>query len=319
MKIAVFAGALILIILLAIISLFVGVTDITPAILFADTEAREIFLISRFPRTAALLLVGCAMSVAGLIMQLLTQNKFVEPTTSGATQSAGLGILIVTIWYPAASLMLKMIFASIFSLLGMILFLLVLKRVSLKSAIIVPLLGIMIGSVIHSITIFLALYFDLFQALISWEAGDFSSVIQGRYELLWLVGLLTLCALWCADRFTIVGMGREFSTNIGLNYQSTMTLGLLIVAIISGVVVVVVGNLPFLGLIVPNSISLILGDNVRKNLPWVCLLGAGIVLLCDIIGRLIYAPFEIPVGTILGVIGAIVFITLILRSKSYAH
>lgn len=319
MKIAAFAGALILITLLTIISLFVGVTDITPSILFSDTEAREIFLISRLPRTVALLLVGCAMSVAGLIMQLLTQNKFVEPSTSGATQSAGLGIIIITILYPATSLMIKMVFASGFSLLGMILFLLVLKRITLKSAIIVPLLGIMIGSVVHSITTFLALYFDLFQAFISWESGDFSSVIQGRYELLWLVGLLTLCACWCADRFTIVGMGREFSTNVGLNYQSTITLGLLIVAIICGVVVVVVGNLPFLGLIVPNITSLILGDNVRKNLPWVCLLGAGIVLLCDIIGRLIYAPFEIPVGTILGVLGAITFMTLILRSKSRVH
>ncbi|WP_434777787.1 ABC transporter permease [Neisseria sp. Ec49-e6-T10] len=305
--------------LLAFASLFIGVKDIVPSDLWNNTQAREVFFISRFPRTAALILVGCALSVAGLIMQLITQNKFVEPSTSGATQSASLGIILVTVLYPSASIMTKMIAASLMALFGSFLFLLILRRVSLKSAIIVPLLGMMLGAVIQSLTTFLALHFDLLQSLISWDAGDFSNILRGRYELLWLIGILTILACFSADRFTIIGMGKEFSINVGLNYQLTMIFGLLIVAVISGVVVVVVGTLPFLGLIVPNIVSLIVGDNVRKNIPWICLLGGGIVLLCDILGRLVIMPFEIPAGSIMGVVGAALFLMIILRNRRYVH
>ncbi len=319
MRLAIFFIALSFVLLLFFSSLFIGISNISINVLWANPEAREIFLISRVPRSLALLLVGSAMSFAGLIMQLLVQNKFVEPTTIGVTQFAGLGILVITILYPSASVILKMVFACSFSLLGTIFFLFVLSRISFKSTIIVPLIGIMIGAVVHSMSTFLALHFDLFQSFISWESGDFSSVIKGRYELLWIVGFLTVCASYYADRFTIIGMGKDFSVNIGLNYQATMMIGLLIVAVISGIVVVVVGNLPFLGLIVPNIVSMTLGDNVRKNLPWICLLGGGLVLLSDILGRIVYAPYELPAGTILGVFGALVFIGLILRRKSNVH
>lgn len=316
---ALFFVALVVLLALTVMSLFTGVSDVTPAKLWMDEQARYIFLASRLPRTLALLLVGSAMSCAGLVMQLLTQNKFVEPATSGTTQSAALGILLITIFWPSAPLVIKMIFACVFALLGSLLLLFAINRVSLKSVIIVPLLGIMIGMVIQSLTTFLAIQFDLLQAMTSWSSGDFSSVVRGRYELLWLVGCLVLLAAWCADRFTIVGMGEGFSANMGLSYQKVMMLGLIVVAMISGISVVVVGALPFLGLVVPNVVSLMFGDHMRKNLPWICVLGAGIVLLCDIVGRTIYAPYDIPVGVILGVVGAIIFVYLILRRNRYAR
>lgn len=78
---------------------------------------------------------------------------------------------------------------------------------------------------------------------------------------------------------------------------------------------VVVGNLPFVGLIVPNIVSLIRGDNLRSNLAWVCLLGIALVTVCDLVGRTIIMPFEVPVSLILGVVGAIVFIALLLRQR----
>lgn len=250
-------------------------------------------------------------------MQLLTQNRFIEPSLAGTTQSASLGLLFVMILYPTASIMTKMVVASGFALLGTALFMLILRRIILKSALIVPLVGIMLGAVISALTIFTAYYFDLLQSLGAWMSGDFSSILQGRYELLWLVGGLTLAACLIADSFTVAGMGREFSVNVGLNYQKVMTIGLSIIALISGVVVVVVGALPFLGLIVPNLISLMMGDNIRKTIPWICLAGGGLVLLCDIIGRLIRYPFEIPASVILGVVGAVIFLYLLLKHQRY--
>ncbi|MEI7341188.1 ABC transporter permease [Pectobacterium brasiliense] len=300
-----------------VVSLFVGAGQLNMQAVWNDPEMRDIFFISRVPRTLALLLAGSAMSVAGLIMQLLTQNRFVEPSLAGTTQSASLGLLVVMIAVPGATIFTKMVVASLFALAGTFLFMMLLQRIVLKSALVVPLVGIMLGAVISSITTFGAMYFDLLQALGSWESGDFSGVLQGRYELLWLVGALTLVACWIADRFTVAGMGREFSVNVGLNYRQVMMMGLSIIAIISGVVVVVVGSLPFIGLIVPNLISMMMGDNVRKTIPWVCLLGGGLVLCCDIISRVIRYPFEIPVSVILGVIGAAVFLLLLLSQKRH--
>lgn len=310
---------IIIVIGLSVTSLFTGVSQISLSSLWSDPDMRDIFLISRVPRTIALLLAGSAMSVAGLIMQLLTQNRFVEPTLAGTTQSASLGLLVVLVLVPSASIFVKMIVASLFAMAGTILFMLILRKIVLKSALIVPLVGIMLGSVISAITVFAAMYYDLLQSLGAWvNGGDFSGIIQGRYELLWLVGLLTLLACWVADSFTVAGMGREFAINVGLNYRKVMMIGLSVIAVVSGIIIVVVGALPFLGLIVPNLVSLIMGDNIRKTIPWVCLSGGGIVLLCDIIGRIIRYPFEIPASTILGVIGAVIFLFLLINQSRHA-
>ena len=319
MKSFAFIAGLAVLLGLVVCSLFVGVSRVTLFSLWSDAEMREILFISRFPRTAALVLAGSAMSVAGLIMQMLTQNRFVEPSVAGTTQSASLGLLLVMIINPAAPVMLKMVVASLFALLGTGMFMLLIQRIRMKSSLMVPLAGIMLGAVFSAVTTFLAMKFDLLQALGAWESGDFSSVMQGRYELLWGVGIITLLAAVVADRFTVAGMGRDFSLNIGLRYQQTMLLGMAMIALISGVVIVVVGVLPFLGLVVPNIVSLLLGDNLRRTVPWVALLGAILVVGCDIVGRLIIHPFEIPVSALLGVLGAAMFLFLILRGKRRAH
>lgn len=319
MKSIAFIAGLALLLGLIVCSLFVGVSRVTLLSLWSDPEMREILLISRFPRTAALLLAGSAMSVAGLMMQMLTQNRFVEPSVVGTTQSASLGLLLVMIISPGASIMLKMGIATLFALAGTALFMLMIQRIRMKSSLMVPLAGIMLGAVFSSVTTFLAMKFDLLQSLGGCESGDFSSVMQGRYELLWAVGAITLLAAVMADRFTVAGMGRDFSVNVGLRYRRVMLTGMAMIAMISGVVVVVVGVLPFLGLIVPNIVSLALGDNLRRTVPWVALVGAMLVIGCDILGRLIIHPFEIPVSALLGVLGAMIFLVLIVRSKRHAH
>ncbi|WGW11159.1 ABC transporter permease [Saxibacter everestensis] len=302
--------------LLAVVSLFVGVSDISPADVLDDPEKLQVLLISRVPRTIAIILTGMAMSVAGLIMQLLARNKFVEPSTVGTVESATLGILVVTLLAPEASIFAKMLTAAAFAVAGTGLFLAILQRIPLRSALIVPLVGIMLGGVISSVATFFAYRYDLLQTLNSWMVGDFSGVLRGRYELLWLVGALTLLGFLFADRFTVAGMGRDFTTNLGLGYRQVMTVGLIIVALVSAVVVVTVGAIPFLGLIVPNVVSLIIGDNARRAVPWVAVLGSGFVLGCDLIGRVIRFPYEIPIGTVVGVVGSALFLFLLLRRRS---
>lgn len=303
-------------VIISLISLFIGATDIQLSELFFDPEKRTIFLISRVPRTIALLLVGSSMSVAGLMMQLLTQNRFVEPSLSGATQSATLGILVALVFFPTASIGLKISTAVVFSFVGTVIFLFLIRKIMLKSALIVPIIGMMLSAVISSITTFCALYFDLFQSLGAWVNGDFSHILKGRYELLWILLVITIIAYFIADRFTIAGLGQDFAKNVGLNYQQTLFIGLSMISMISGVVIVMVGTLPFIGLIVPNMVSLIFGDNLRKTLPWIALTGAALVIICDIIGRILIYPYEVPVSLVLSVVGAIVFLFLLLRGKN---
>ncbi|MCW4466827.1 iron chelate uptake ABC transporter family permease subunit [Glutamicibacter sp. MNS18] len=292
------------------LSLFTGVYDI-----FGADDGAEMFAITRIPRTIALVLAGAAMSMCGLVMQLLTQNRFVEPTTTGTTEWAGLGLLTVMIIAPTASLLTKMSVAVFFAFIGTMIFFLFLQRVSLKASLTVPIVGIMLGAVVGAVSTFLALTTDMLQSLGIWFAGSFTSIIRGQYEVLWIVALVALAIFVVADRFTVAGLGEEIATNVGLNYRQVMLIGTGLIAIATGVVTVVVGNLPFLGLIVPNIVSMFRGDDLRSNLPWVCLLGVAIVTICDLIGRTIIMPFEIPVSLVLGIVGAVVFIILLLRQR----
>jgi iron complex transport system permease protein len=275
------------------------------------------FAITRIPRTIALVLAGAAMAMSGLIMQLMTQNRFVEPSTTGTTEWAGLGLILVMILFPGSGLLTRMTVAIIFSFVGTMVFFLFLRRVTLRSSLIVPIIGIMLGAVVGSVSTFVALQFDALQNLGVWFAGSFTSVLRGSYEVLWIVLAVGVAVFVVADRLTVAGLGEDIATNVGVNYRRIVLLGTGLVAVATGVVTVVVGNLPFLGLIVPNVVSMIRGDDLRSNLPWVCLLGIAIVTVCDLIGRTIIMPFEVPVSLILGIVGAAVFITLLLRQRRH--
>jgi len=179
----------------------------------------------------------------------------------------------------------------------------------------VTLFGILLTGIICAITTFFAYRLDLLQSLGAWMTGDFSVVLKGRYELLWIAGALGIAAYIAADRFTVAGLGQHFTTNLGLNYRRVMLLGLTIVSLVTASVVVTVGSVPFLGLIIPNVVAMMVGDNMRRSLPWVAILGAGFVLVCDIFGRLIIRPYEMPIGAVMGVIGIFSYVGAALQEN----
>lgn len=306
------AGVVLVLALLAA-SLMVGQYDI-----LGTEDGWEMFRATRVPRTIALVLAGAAMAMSGLIMQMLTQNRFVEPTTTGTTEWAGLGLLASFLLFPDGSVMTRMLLAVGAAFIGTMVFFAFLRRVTLRSSLVVPIVGIMLGAVVSAVSTFIALQTDLLQSLGVWFAGSFTSVIAGQYEILWVVLLVVVAVFFYADRLTAAGLGEDIATNIGLNYNRIVLVGTSLVAVATGVVTVVVGNLPFLGLIVPNIVSMLRGDDLRSNLPWVCLTGIGVVTLCDLLGRIVIAPFEMPVSVILGVVGAAVFIALIVKRSRNA-
>ncbi|UCT05965.1 ABC transporter permease [Enterobacter mori] len=304
--------------LLSLISLFIGATTTSPVSLLAGntTSTINILLASRIPRTVALLLAGSSMAVAGLIMQMLSRNRFVEPGTAGTIESATLGLLLAALLAPGLPVLARMLVACCTALLGTLLFLVILRLSPMRSPLMVPLVGLMLGGVINAMATFLAYRFDLIQSLVAWSTGDFSSVLRGRYELLWISFGAAVLAYIAADRFTVAGLGQNFANNLGLNYRLTLITGLVIVSIATAAVVATVGAIPFVGLVVPNITSMMIGDNLRRSVPWTATLGAGFVLSCDILGRSINQPFEIPVGPIIGIAGSVMFLFILKKGAT---
>ncbi|APH17323.1 fecCD transport family protein [Clostridium sporogenes] len=301
-------------IILSICSIFIGVKDISFVDIFNSDDVKlKVLLISRIPRLISIIVVGGSMSIAGLIMQQISRNKFVSPDTASTVDSAKLGILVALMIFPSATLTEKMIVSFIFSLLGTFLFMKILKKIKVKNSIFIPLVGIMLGNIIDSITTFFAYKYNLIQSIASWLQGDFSLIIKGNYELIYLSLPIVVIAFIYANKFTVAGMGEDFSKNLGVNYNKIINIGLVIVALISSLVVITVGKIPFLGLIVPNIVTLYKGDNLKNSLYSTALLGAVFLLGCDILGRLIIYPYEISIGLVVGVIGSTVFLYLLFR------
>ncbi len=302
---------------LAVISLFTGVGEMNIAGLLAgNIHEWQLFWTSRLPRLMAILVAGAGLSVCGLIMQSLSRNRFVSPTTAGLYDCARLGVLISIILLPAASIFIKTGFAILVTLIGALVFMSILATLKHRDTVFVPLVGMIFGSIISAFTTFIALQMDLLQNLAGWLQGDFSTVLNGQYELIYLSVPILIVSYFLANRFVLAGIGEDFATNLGLNYKQTLFLGLILVSVITGVVIVTVGAIPFLGLIVPNIVSLYLGDNIRKTLSHTAILGA--LLVCDLFGRIVIYPYEVSVSLIMGVLGSVLFLWLLLRRYRYA-
>ena len=299
-------------VLCSVLSLFIGVVNFSVSdVMNGNWEALEILVLYRLPRLLAILCTGMGMSVAGLIMQQLCMNKFVSPTTGATISSAQLGILFAFLFMPGSTLWVRAGFAFVSAIAGTWIFVAFIQRIQFKDVVMVPLVGIMFGNVIGGITNYLAYKYEMTQALSSWLVGHFSLVMKGRYELVILVVPLVLAAFLFANHFNIVGMGKDFSKNLGVPYNAVLFLGLTIAAMITASIVVVAGSISYIGLIVPNLVTMFKGDKLRGTLADTALFGALFVLVCDMLGRVVIAPYELPIELIVGILGSLIFIGLL--------
>lgn len=310
----------VLLFMLSLWSLFIGVLDVElSGILSDDTAQLEIFLISRLPRLLAILCTGIGMSTAGLIMQQLCMNKFVSPTTGATISSAQFGILLALLFLPNSTLWGRAVFSFAFAILGTWVFVWFIQRIPFKDVVMVPLVGIMFGNVIGGITNYLAYKYEMTQALSTWLVGHFSMVLRGRYEIVWLTVPLVALAFLFANHFNIVGMGKDFSQNLGVPYNFVLFLGLTIAAMVTASIIVVVGSVSYIGLIVPNLVAMFKGDKIRGTLADTALFGAIFVLVCDMVGRVVVFPYELPIELIIGILGSLLFVALLLYRLNHGR
>lgn len=310
-----------LLLVISVGSLFIGAIEIDPGTLLGGGENLEfkIFLLGRIPRLLAILCTGAGMSVAGLIMQQLCMNKFVSPTTGATIQSAQFGIALSMIFAPAMGLGMRTLFAFALAVTGTLLFVFFVQRIQVKDVVLVPLVGIMFGNIIGGVTSFLAYRWEITQQLSTYFSGSFALILKGNYELVYLVLPLVILAFFYANHFNIVGMGQEFSKNLGVNYKFVLVLGLTIASVITASVIVIVGQISYIGLIVPNLVSLLKGDKIRGTLIDTALSGALFVLVCDMIARVVIAPYEIPMELVVGIVGSVVFAGMLFYRLRYGR
>lgn len=307
---------LLVLVALSVASLFVGVGNMTPQQLFSgDAKALELFFTSRIPRLFAILLAGAGLSIAGLVMQQISQNRFAAPSTTGTIECAMLGYVMSVVFFGSGE-QLWLVFGV--SILGTLMFVQFIQRIQFKSVVFVPLVGIIFGNVVDAVTTFIAYKYDALQSLSAWSVANFANILRGDFELLYIAVPVALLSYLFAARISAVGIGKDFAVNLGLNYQQVVTLGVLLVSVMSASVVMIVGQLPFLGLIVPNLVSYFHGDNLKRNIPLTAMYGAFLVLACDLVSRVIIFPHEMPISIVISILSGVVFIAMLLRGKQSA-
>lgn len=303
---------------LAAVSLFTGAIPLAPGDLLTDPGAWDLLTQSRIPRTLAAMLAGMALASAGQIMQILARNRFVEPMSAGAGQSAALGILAATLFWPGAAIWAKMAIAALFALAGAAGLMALLRRLPPHDPLLPPLVALIWGGLIGGVVTFIAYQGDMMQFLSAWTTGELSGAVEGRYEMLWLSALAAFGAWLMADRLTALALGEDNVRAIGMRPGPARATGLAAAALGSAAVVVTVGAIPFVGLVAPNLVARFMGDDLRRALPVSALFGAILVLAADILGRVIRMPFEIPVAAVAGVLGALIFLVMLLRGPRHA-
>src|SRR5690606_38785223 len=163
--------------------------------------------------------------------------------------------------------------------------------IRLRDTVMIPLIGLMFGSILSAISTFFAYKQGIVQNTQEWMLGDFSAVMQGQYESIYIIFPAVILIYFYTEKFTIAGMGESFTKNFGLSYNTIVYIGLFTVSIVVSASVVTVGSIPFLGLIIPNLVRIFFGDNLQRILPTLAYLGAVFLIICDLISRLLVFPY----------------------------
>lgn len=305
-------GLFLFLVTLCLISVLIGANHISWAQVQSSDDILLTLTASRLPRLISLILTGAGLSVCGVILQHIVRNKFVEPATSGGLDAAKLGILVALTTVPTTGNLGRMLFALAFCFTASLIFVAIVRRIKFKNTVLIPVIGLMYGGVLSAIAEFYAYRNNILQSMQGWLLGDFSKIVQGNYEIIYLVLPIVAVTYLYAHRFTMLGMGEGMATSLGLNHPATAALGLMLVAVTVATTVITVGTIPFIGLVIPNLVAMYYGDNLERTLPVVALGGASLLLACDILGRLLIHPFEVPIGLTAGGVGGMLFLVLIL-------
>lgn len=272
----------------------------------------------RIPRAIAAALVGGFLAVSGAIMQGITRNPIAEPSVMGITQGATFMIAIAFVLqriYP--NLVIGSFKLMIFAFLGASISGFLVYFISSRSArkvdpVKLALAGTALGTLLISLAMGLAMYFNLSQQLSFWIAGGLLSAKWEGVKLLFIVGGVSFIgAMIMAPKITILSLGEEVAIGLGQKTNLVRFLSILIVIFLTGASVSVAGNIVFVGLIVPQIAKRIVGADYRYIIPSSMILGSVLLVYSDILARMINPPYETPIGSLTALLGVPIFIHLV--------
>ncbi|WP_252235842.1 iron ABC transporter permease [Clostridium sp. CH2] len=276
----------------------------------------------RIPRAIAASLVGGFLAVAGAIMQGITRNPIAEPSVMGITQGATFMIAVTFVLqriYP--NLVVGSFGIMIFAFIGASISGLLVYFISSKSArkvdtVKLALAGTALGTLLISLAMGIAMYFNLSQQLSFWISGGLVSAKWEGVKLLSIVGGSSLIgAMIMAPKITILSLGEEVAIGLGQKTNAVRFISIIIVIFLTGSSVSVAGNIVFVGLIVPQIAKAIVGADYKYIIPSSMILGSVLLVYSDILARMINPPYETPIGSLTALLGVPMFIYLVRKDK----
>lgn len=283
------------------------------------SDAISIIRDIRLPREVAAIAVGAALAVSGAIMQGLTRNPLADPGLFGLTAGANVALAITIALLPTANYFLTMIVCFIGATVGAVL---VFGISSMKkggfSSFHIVLAGAAVSSFLFAIAEGIGIYFKISKDISMWTAGGMIGTNWKQLQIITpfiLVGIIL--AIFLSKQLTILSLSEEVAVSLGQNIFTVKILLFIVIIVLSGASVALVGNMTFIGLMIPHIVRTIVGTDYRYILPMAVIVGATFMLLADTIGRMLNAPYETPVVAIISVIG-LPFFLLIVRKGGFS-
>lgn len=321
----IFACCLALLLISILLNFCLGTANYSPAevvnvLLNGDTESKayRIIMYVRLPRICAAILSGGALAVAGGIIQAVLNNPLASPNIIGINSGAGLAVLLAAALCPAQAELLPLA-----AFAGAVITSLLILFISLgpkSSRLTIILTGIAVSSIFGAgMNTIMIVDPDAYIGSGSFLTGGLSAVTMEmlRAPSLYIaVGLFL--ALFFRNELNLIALGRDAARSLGMNVTFYQFLLMTTAALLAGAAVSFAGLLGFVGLIVPHAVRFIIGNDNRLLIPAAALVGMAFVNLCDLLARVLFLPYEIPVGILMAFIGGPFFIYLILRTRRYS-
>ena len=280
-----------------------------------SSAAQRIFWYVRLPRTAACLLAGAGLAVSGTIIQKVLANNLASPSIIGVNAGAGLAVTICcalgiySAWAVAGASFIGAVCATMLIVVA--------GRRSKASKTTVVLGGVAVTACLSALTeTVITIVPDAALSSRDFRIGGFSSVDQGRLipaGILIVLGIIIICTL--TNEMDVLSLGDDTAKTLGMKVSLMRNMLLILAALLAGASGSFAGILSFVGLIVPHIARQLVGNESGRLVPFCALLGAGFVAICDLIARMLFAPYELPTGIILSILGGPFFIWLLLKRK----
>lgn len=316
-----FVGLALLTLLAAVLSVCFGAVPVTPSdVLRAllgerETTASQIILFSRLPRTCGCLLAGSALAVSGVVIQAVLDNPLAAPNIIGVNSGAGLMVALCCAVWPTAVTVIP-VAAFMGALAGVFLVLFIAERTG-AARITLVLAGVAVSAIFSAgIDAVLTFVPDALNGYSDFRIGGMANLSMERLlPAFWIVLAAMIAIFLLAGELDILLLGTETAQSLGLHAKPLRLILLALAAALAGAAVSFAGLLGFVGLIVPHIMRRLLGAESLPLLLASALGGAALLTLCDLLSRVLFAPYELPVGILLALVGGPFFIWLLLRQR----